>query len=321
MVAEHITNLPSTKHSGARARTQMLVVHSAETPLLSGYALSVTVNWLNKMYQANGALIEASINTFFGPDTTVRSVHTDCAAWHASWANAVSVGYEFTGYAALSREQWLTDGGKAMLDRAGREMAADAAHYGIPLRWLTTAEVNAIRGGNTTIKGLATHRQIDPGSRTDPGDGFPYDVLMAAINHYSGTTTSEEEELMSAEQRIMERFDQIVAWEDAHFTLIRNQAEGNRNMLAGFVRDVVATGQQLTAEQINAKLKELEAATGKVQLVKGESSADVFVWDGGEGFRRIDLPEFQALVSAGATLKTIPQERIDAAVAMLEVTK
>lgn len=186
MVAEHITNLPSDKDSGTRPRTQMLVVHSAETPLLPGYAVSVTKNWLNVWYRPDGSLIEASINTFFGPDTTVRSVNTFKAAWHATWANALSVGYEFTGYAALTRAQWLTDLGVAMLDRAGREMAADAELFGIPLRWLTTAEVSQIKAGNTTIKGLATHRQIDPVNRTDPGDGFPYDVLLANILRYAG---------------------------------------------------------------------------------------------------------------------------------------
>lgn len=184
MVAEHITNLASSKHSGKRSRTQMLVVHSAETPLANGYAASVTLNWLNR------ADVEASINAFFGPDTTVRSVHTDYAAWHATWANALSVGYEFTGYAALNRAQWLTTAGQNMLDRAGREMAADAKIYGIPLRWLTTSEVNAIANGNTTIKGLSTHRQIDPVNRTDPGDGFPYDVLLDNIKRYSGISVA-----------------------------------------------------------------------------------------------------------------------------------
>lgn len=302
MVAEHITNLPSNKHSGVRARTQMLVVHSAETPLLSGYALSVTANWLNKMYQANGELIEASINTFFGPDTTVRSVHTDCVAWHASWANAVSVGYEFTGYAALSREQWLTDGGKAMIDRAGREMAADAAQYGIPLRWLTTAEVHAIRAGNTAIKGLATHRQIDPGSRTDPGDGFPYDVLMAAINHYSGNTASEEEEMNQAQ--------------DAALGVVFNK-----------VNQAPAAGQLASQGDVNIVLARMEAfknevlaALGKptppptATLVKGDKTPTVYAWDGGTGYRALDYAEFSALMSTGATLETITQDKINAAV-------
>lgn len=186
MVAERIVNMPSNKNSGKRAITQMLVLHSAETPLANGYAQSITANWLNKMYRADGSLIEASINSFAGPDCLVRSVHTDYAAWHATWANALSVGYETTGYAAFTRAQWLTPLGKNMIDRLGREMAADAKIYGIPLKYLSNGEVNQIKAGNTRIKGIATHRQIDPVNRTDPGSGFPYDVLLATIRLYSG---------------------------------------------------------------------------------------------------------------------------------------
>lgn len=143
---------------------------------------------------------------------------------------------------------------------------------------------------------------------------------------------SEEEELMTAKDDIMERLDQIVAWQDnrfneivgwqaAWFTALSAEAERNRNLLAGFVRDTVASGQALTTEQIDAKLKELEEATSEVQLVKGDKAPEVFAWDGATGYRHIDLPEFQALASAGARLKTVPQEKLDAAVGALEVTK
>lgn len=183
MVAEHITDMASEKNSGKRAHTLMLVVHSAETPLAAGYAQSVTQNWLNRPD------VEASINAFAGPDTLVRSVHTDYAAWHATWANALSVGYEMTGYAAFTRAQWLTEAGQNMIDRLAQEMAQDAAIYGIPLVWLSTAQVNAIRNGDRSTKGLATHAQIDPANRTDPGSGFPYDVLLSLIQAYSGVPT------------------------------------------------------------------------------------------------------------------------------------
>ena len=188
MVAEHITNLPCDKHSGKRTRTQMLVVHSIESPLTNGYAVSMAKNWLGKWYDGNGALIEASSNVIVSPDTLVRSVHTDYAAWHASWANSLSVGYEQAGYAAFTRAQWLTDLGKTQIDRLAREMALDAKLYGIPLVWLTRAQVNAIAAGDRTIKGLVTHAVIDPANRTDPGSQYPYDALLASIKAYSGGT-------------------------------------------------------------------------------------------------------------------------------------
>lgn len=182
MVAEHITDLPSNKHSGIRPITQMLVIHSAETPLANGYAVSVTNNWLNRPD------VEASINAFAGPDTLVRAVHTDYAAWHASWANTLSVGYEMTGYAAFNRDQWLTQAGIDMIDRLAREMAEDARLYDIPLVYLSNDQVNQIRNGNRGIRGIATHAQVDPANRTDPGVGFPYDYLLDRIYAYSGGT-------------------------------------------------------------------------------------------------------------------------------------
>lgn len=186
MVAEHITNLPCDKHSGKRTHTQMLVVHSIESPLANGYAVAMSNNWLGRRFDGDGNLIEASANVIVSPDTLVRSVHTDYAAWHASWANSLSIGYEQAGYAAFTRAQWLTGLGKNQIDRLAREMAEDAKLYGIPLRWLTRAQVNAIANGDRTIKGLVTHATIDPANRTDPGDGFPYDVLLASIRKYSG---------------------------------------------------------------------------------------------------------------------------------------
>ena len=192
MVAEHITNLPCDKHSGKRVHTQMLVVHSIESPLANGYAVSMANNWLGKWYQADGSLIEASSNVIVSPDTLVRSVHTDYAAWHASWANSLSIGYEQAGYAAFTRAQWLTELGKTQIDRLAREMALDAETYGIPLVWLTRAQVNAISAGNRTIKGLVTHAVIDPANRTDPGSSsYPYDVLLASIRKYAGGTTGQ----------------------------------------------------------------------------------------------------------------------------------
>lgn len=183
-VKEKYVALPSDKHHGVRSRTQILAVHSAECPMERGYARSLTAGFLNIPISSGGPA--ASINGFADPGCFVRSVNTFCGAWHASWANTVSVGYETAAYAAYNRETWMSLEGRRMLERLAIEMAADAEIFDIPLRWLTGAQVNAIRNGNTKIKGLAAHRQIDPAHRTDPGDGFPYGYLLKRIKHHSG---------------------------------------------------------------------------------------------------------------------------------------
>ena len=59
------------------------------------------------------------------------------------------------------------------------------------MKWLTTAEVEAVtHGGNRSIKGFCLHRQIDPDTRTDPGDNYPFDVLTARINAYMGSAAT-----------------------------------------------------------------------------------------------------------------------------------
>jgi hypothetical protein len=88
------------------------------------------------------------------------------------------------------------------------DMAEVAVRDGIPARWLTDQEVRAVLdGGNRSIKGFCFHRQIDPETRTDPGGGYPADLLMQRIQFYmtggttltpqSTTTPTQDEDIMA----------------------------------------------------------------------------------------------------------------------------
>ena len=193
-----IINMPNTqKHSGVSGiPTQLLVLHSGESPLRGGYAQSLT-NW------ANTTPVEASWHWFVDPTAIVAMVDPNCAAWHASEANPMSEGFEQAGYARFSRAEWLTAEGLKQIENLAWLMAQRAKANGIPMRWLTTAEVEAVtHGGNRSIKGFCLHRQIDPDTRTDPGDNYPFDVLTARINAYMGSAAvapqSTKEDTLSA---------------------------------------------------------------------------------------------------------------------------
>jgi hypothetical protein len=161
--------------------TQLLVLHSAECPLQGGYAKSLT-EWASPPYPAAP---EASWHRFVDPVHRVRFVPDELGAWHASEANNLSIGWEQAGYARYSRDQWLTADGRVQLEMLALDMAEVALRDGIPARWLSTAEVRAVLdSGNRSIKGFCTHRQIDPETRTDPGDGYPYDLLMERVKAY-----------------------------------------------------------------------------------------------------------------------------------------
>ncbi len=159
--------------------TQLIVFHSMECPLQAGYAQSLT-NWALTPESAGGP--QASWHRGYGPDERVYFIPDELGAWHASEANPLSIGLEQTGYAAYTRAQWTTPDGMKMLDAVAADVAAICKRDGIPARWLTNAEVRAVLdSGNRSIKGFAMHRQIDPETRTDPGNGYPADIMLAKV--------------------------------------------------------------------------------------------------------------------------------------------
>lgn len=174
--------------------TQLLVLHSAECPLKGGYARSLSEWFSATQYPAYP---EASWQRFVDPIARVRAMPDELGAWHASEANGLSIGWEQAGYARYSRAEWLTPDGLAQLDNLAYDMAEVAVRDGIPPVWLSDAQVRAILdNGNRLIKGFCTHRQIDPETRTDPGDGYPYDLLMERVKQYmsrfQGTSSTPE---------------------------------------------------------------------------------------------------------------------------------
>ncbi len=177
--------------------TQLLVVHSGESPLQGGFARSLT-NWASTIYPQAPI---ASWHWFQDPLEMVAFIPPELGAWHASEANVLSEGFEQSGYARFSRAEWLTPDGKTQLESLAYYMAQRAIANDIPAVWLTNDQVTRATGGNRSIKGLCFHRQIDPETRTDPGNGYPADLLLERIKFYmdGGTDPVEEEDDVSAQ--------------------------------------------------------------------------------------------------------------------------
>lgn len=168
--------------------TQLLVLHSGECPLQGGYARSLTL-WAATVYPQSPI---ASWTWFIDPLEMVAFIPPNLGAWHASEANVLSEGFEQAGYARYTRAEWLTPDGLIQLESLAFYMAQRAVANGIPARWLTDAEVTAATNGDRSIKGLCFHRQIDPETRTDPGNGYPADLLLERIRYYmTGTVLVE----------------------------------------------------------------------------------------------------------------------------------
>ena len=160
----------STKTSGALTRRQLWVIHTAECPMAAGRAASVT-QW--------GATtdVQASWHYMAGPDGIASMIAPDKSAWHATRANRVSIGIEQAGRASQTRADWLTPDGLATIANAAR--AAVESGLTRPVVITDPAVVDRILSGqDTTTTGYVSHALIQPRDRTDPGAGYPWDVLL-----------------------------------------------------------------------------------------------------------------------------------------------
>lgn len=132
---------------------------------------------------------DSSYNVLVG-DTgkTVRSNDDDYQPWSVGQpGNRLGFHVSAIGKARRTREQWLSR--PKQLESLARWAADLHTRYGLPLRWLTVEEVRAQR-----VKGFTSHavywqalgrvRGMDV--RTDPGEGFPHDVVLARAAEIAG---------------------------------------------------------------------------------------------------------------------------------------
>jgi N-acetyl-anhydromuramyl-L-alanine amidase AmpD len=94
--------------------------------------------------------------------------------------NYRGINWEFSGFAAQTRAQWLDPFGVAMFALAAPYIRDDAKKYGIPLVRRTVAELRARMPGVTSHNDLRL--AFGNTTHTDPGPNFPWDYFMDLIN-------------------------------------------------------------------------------------------------------------------------------------------
>jgi hypothetical protein len=98
--------------------------------------------------------------------------------------NYRGINWEFSGFAAQTREQWLDDFGRAMFAKAAPYIRADAKKFGIPLVRRTVAELKARKPGVTSHNDLRL--AFGNTTHTDPGPNFPWDYFMDLLTQDDG---------------------------------------------------------------------------------------------------------------------------------------
>ena len=110
---------------------------------------------------------------------TARENDDEYIPWSAGpKANRDGIHISLAGMAAFSREQWLAR--PKQLDKLADVVAAYCKAYGVPAIYRNAEDLTADRWGISTHADAAiAWRETD---HTDPGKGFPMDVLVDKVN-------------------------------------------------------------------------------------------------------------------------------------------
>lgn len=163
---------------GRASPIDLVVLHTVEAPERADTAERVA-RWL-----AGPNAPRVSVHYVVDADSVVQCVRDGDVAWHAPGANHDGLGIEHAGYAAQTRQGWLDDYSRAMLDRSARLVAEKCALYGIPLAWLSPSDLRAGRRGITSHANVCrAFRRCD---HTDPGRGFPVRRYLALVRRELG---------------------------------------------------------------------------------------------------------------------------------------
>jgi hypothetical protein len=183
------------------------VVHSLECDATPGvaWALSQRGGYLDNQHLAPHRMTD--------PTHTVSVLPTNTVGGHVGGrGNPLLVGYEVTGRAAWTEQQWM-DGGlrQQALEHDARIIAEDCVRDGWgrdEIRWLSGAQIRQNYTGGGTVRGLLEHNDVSQfiGGTThwDPGSGFPSAWFLARVrawyDHLTGTpdppTTTDWFDLM-----------------------------------------------------------------------------------------------------------------------------
>lgn len=136
-------------------------------------------------------------------------------AWHTGhgdpWNYRIE-GYEHSGYARQTRDEWLDQYGKDMLEISAKHFAKRCHDLGIPPRKIDGNQLRtAVNSNDPSLGGICGHADISDatdGGHYDPGPNFPWDYYIARVNFYYGGNTTED--IMATKEELQTIVDAAV---------------------------------------------------------------------------------------------------------------
>ena len=160
-----------------RAAVDVIVIHTTETPCLTGMAIRVAQGFARGDRQASAHYV-------IDPADVVCCVRETEVAWHCPKCNRRGIGIEHCGYTVAQPGQtptdWLGDGhASGVLDLSAQLVAEIAARWQIPLVHLTLDQLRV--GARGIISHWDATQVFTPGGHVD-GSSWPWDAYMQRLN-------------------------------------------------------------------------------------------------------------------------------------------
>ncbi|MBS3991117.1 MAG: N-acetylmuramoyl-L-alanine amidase [Erysipelothrix sp.] len=165
------TKFTATKKGSSRqdSKIRLIVIHSTEGGTAAGAA-----GWFANDASGGSAHIVVDDKECY------RTLPDSLIPWGAKGgrANEDGLHIEFTGYAKWTRDEWMNH--LAEIKKGAAVISNWCKKYNIPIEFLDSEEIAKL--GNNA-HGITTHHELTKafkiaGGHTDPGKGFPMDVLF-----------------------------------------------------------------------------------------------------------------------------------------------
>jgi len=175
---------PAVHKSGVRSVSDVfwIILHDEEAPTAAGSA-----SWFQNPRSLGSAHLCVDDKTCF------RCLANDVIPWGAAsafGANTHGFHIEQAGFARWSAVLWRRH--VDTINRAAYKTAVHCKVFGVPLRFVTAAELPAAHGITTHREVSAASRRLDPAnawaySHSDPGRLWPRRQFMARVReHFAG---------------------------------------------------------------------------------------------------------------------------------------
>ncbi len=165
-------------------KIDLFVMHTVQGPERTGTAEGIAEYFRTTTRPASSHYVS-------DVDSTIQCVKDSDQAAAAPGANQNGLHFELAGYAEQSAADWSDAYSEAMLRNVAALCAEKAKRYGVPLVWLSPADLKAGK------RGFTSHNNVSEAwgrsTHWDPGPWFPHARFLGWVREAMGEKTMPDD--------------------------------------------------------------------------------------------------------------------------------